>query len=196
MAAANALLGTEVEQENGSLYDSFSGEAGKMVFSRGGEFNASLTGEEAVGEDLSKEALKLLKEIGFNPWEQTEVARLSVGVYQVTAYQKVFGVRSYSAQVRLTYENYILTTIEGVWFTATPSRVGDTACISGETALVAFLNSQERIGWLCNNIVSVEQSYVKTQTPSGATRLTPVWEIQTDTGRYEVNGITCAVQSA
>ena len=57
------------------------------------------------------------------------------------------------------------------------------------TVLVRFLNGMNQNGYVCSTITGMSMGYSATIS---ANRLTPVWRMDTDTGRYYVNAITGA----
>ena len=118
---------------------------------------------------------------------------MRAGVYTVTAWQSVLDVPVLSGGLTLTYSNNCLTGIEGVFFTSTGqlTRVSEEVSISAADAVVAFLDARYDLGWVGSAIESVVQGYARSETAAAAAvHLTPVWRLETDTGVFQVNGLT------
>lgn len=199
LSAVENLLGTVIlmEDESSPYQNTYLGpNQSSAIFRIDSSFEIVLSGGTAITGSYYDSAQKLLSSIGFSPWSELEEETVSGNAHQLTAYQSIMGVKVYSEGICMTYENGVLTRMEGTWYIGSPVRSGDTASVSAKTALVSFLNSQESLGWLCSSIQAVAQGYRESDTPSvGVTKLIPVWRIDTDTGSFEVNGITGDVRS-
>ena len=56
---------------------------------------------------------------------------------------------------------------------------------------MAFLDARYDLGWVGSAIESVVQGYARSETAAAAAvHLTPVWRLETDTGVFQVNGLT------
>lgn len=193
--AASALLGSQLlVQDDSTRYLSiYRSDQGSCSISYNGTFEAELTGQPECS-DLSKDASKTLKSIGFTYDSLGEPERIRAGVFSLTAVQSVLGVPVFTGVLTLTYANNRLTSLEGTFFTGTASslaRVSDQACISAADALVAFLSARYDLGWVGSAVTSMEQGYIRSETAAAAViRLTPGWRLHTDTGSFWVNGIT------
>ena len=97
----------------------------------------------------------------------------------------------------LTYSNNRLTAIDGIFLSGTSSltRVSDNACLSAADALVAFLSARYDLGWVGSAVTGLQQGYIRSET-AAAVRLTPVWQLTTDTGVFQINGMTGEVTAA
>ena len=62
-------------------------------------------------------------------------------------------------------------------------------------ALIALLDSRDRLGWVGSRIERVQQGYVYTETAAGTLRFVPGWRIDTDTGAFFVSGATREVRA-
>lgn len=194
LPAATALLGEEVTaQDDSSRYLSvYHSDLGECSISRSGEFSAQLTGQEE-SRDLRTASRKTLKKMGFDHSALPEAVRVRAGVYTVTATQQVLGVPVFAGDLILTYSNNRLTTLEGVFFPGVHglTRVSDSSCISAADALVAFLSARYSLGWVGSSVTGLQQGYVRSDTAAAAAvRLTPVWRLETDTGSFQINGMT------
>lgn len=191
--AAKALLGAGAAAESGSTRFSavYSSGLGTCSVSLDGSFHAELTGRDAVS-DLRRDAEKLLAQMGFSHEALSEAERVSAGVYRIDAAQRILGVPVFSEGLHLTYVNGILTTVDGVFYTGESqiTRISESASNSCADALVALLSSRDQLGWVGSSILRVQQGYRHTESASTSLRLAPVWIIETDTGTFQVNGLT------
>ncbi|MBE6991442.1 MAG: hypothetical protein E7430_02540 [Ruminococcaceae bacterium] len=197
--AASLLLGSAmlVDDGEGLVSNSYVGQKGTAEFHKSGAFSAVLTEKENAGADLSQAGRELLESMGFVLHGDVVLTRESAGKYIVSAVQSLEGAPVYSSQAVLSYDNYCLTGVSGVWYSTYQGHMGNEKCISAVTALVSFLASQDELGWLCTSVEEVSQGYIEEATPSlGAARLVPVWKIRTDTGEFYVNGLTKEVSMA
>ena len=131
--------------------------------------------------------------MGFQYLSLSEPQRLRAGFYTLTATQTVLGVPVFSQGLTLTYANDRLVQLEGVFYTGagTLTRISDQPCISAADALVAFLSARVDLGWVGSAVTGMTQGYVRSETAAAAAvHLTPVWRLETDTGSFDVNGIT------
>jgi hypothetical protein len=155
-----------------------------------GGFSAAPDGTYTASDPVSG-TKKLLRSMGFDAASVSDPVRLSAGVYEVTATQKILGVPVFSEGLRFSYTNGALTDVSGVFFlSGTVARVSEDACISCADALTALLAARDTLGWVGSKIQAVRQGYQYAETASASARLIPVWRIDTDTGSFFVNGIT------
>ena len=194
LQAAAALLGEQllVQDDSTRYLSAYRSEQGQCSISRSGEFSAQLTGQEEVRNPVTA-SRKLLKNMGFSHQTLPEAVRVRAGVYSVHATQTVLGVPVFSDGLTLTWSNSRLSTLEGTFFTGaeTLTRVSDKACISAADALVAFLDARYGLGWVGSAVTGLQQGYIRSETAAAAAvRLTPVWRLQTDTGTFQINGMT------
>ena len=192
-AAAEALLGQSMVQDDATRYQSvYRSDSGQCTISRSGSCRASLEGRPAV-RDLAKDAKKTLRAMGFQYLSLSEPQRLRAGFYTLTATQTVLGVPVFSQGLTLTYANDRLVQLEGVFYTGagTLTRISDQPCISAADALVADLSARIDLGWEGSAVTGMTQGYDRSETAAAAAvHLTPVWRLETDTGSFDVNGIT------
>lgn len=200
LQAATALLGQEplVQDDSTRYLSAYQSAAGTCSISRSGEFSAQLQNQQEHG-DLEAASRKLLKKMGFAHGGLEEPQRVRAGVYTVTATQQVLGMPVFSGDLVLTWSNSRLTSIEGIFFPGANSltRVSDSACISAADALVAFLSARYDLGWVGSTVTGLRQGYIRSETAAAAAvRLTPVWYLETDTGAFQINGMTGEVTAA
>lgn len=191
-AAAAALLGAQSEPQDSSVrYSSvYTSPHGSCKMNASGSFSASLDGWFTASDPVTG-TRTLLKAMGFDAASVSGPERVSAGVYTVTAAQQILGVPAFSEGLRFTYTNGALTDVSGIFFlSGSVTRVSENACISCADALVALLAARNTLGWVGSRITDVRQGYEHTETASASVRLVPVWQIDTDTGAFRVNGIT------
>lgn len=194
LQAARALLGENVWlHDNSTRYlNEYRSEKGSCSISQSGEFSAGLTQWEPQ-RDLRAASRKLLKEMGFSSTALPEPVLAEDDTYTVSATQQVLGVPVFSGDLLLTWKDGCLTSLHGIFFpgTNTLSRVSDSSCMSAADALVRFLSIRYELGWVGSAVTGLQQGYVRSETAAAATvRLTPVWRLETDTGLYQINGMT------
>ena len=194
LPAAKALLGEELlMQDDSSRYlSAYRSDLGTCSISRSGEFSAALTGQEEQ-RDLERASQKLLRDMGFSCGAVPQAERLRAGVYTVCATQQILGMPVFSGDLVLTWSNSRLTAIDGIFFPGTDSltRVSDSACLSAADALIAFLSARYELGWVGSAVTGLQQGYIRSETAAAAAvRLTPVWLLETDTGSFQINGMT------
>ena len=194
LAAATALLGQEVVFQDASTryLSRYTSAAGSCEISRSGAFSAKLQDQGEAG-DLTGASRRLLRAMGFTVLELEGPQRIRAGVYTVTATQSVLDVPVFSGGLTLTFSNNCLTGVEGTFFTgaAQLKRISENSSITAADAVVAFLAQRYTLGWVGSAITSITQGYVRSETAAAAAvHLTPVWLLETDTGVFQVNGIT------
>ncbi len=194
LQAATALLGEQVlAQDDSSRYVSmYRSDNGTCSISRSGEFSAQLTGSKEQ-RDPERASGRLLKKMGFAYDRIPEAQRVRAGVYTISVTQQILGVPVFSGDLVLTFSNSRLTSLEGLFFpeTGALARVSDSACLSAADALVAFLSARYDLGWVGSAVTGLEQGYIRSETAAAAAvRLTPVWRLETDTGAFQINGMT------
>ena len=194
LQAATALLGETVWlHETSTRYlNHYRSEFGSCSISQSGEFAAELVPQEQK-RDLQAASRKILKEMGFSCNVLPEPQQVSADVYTVVATQQVLGVPVFSGGLELTWTDGCLTAMNGTFFAGANglSRVSDSSCMSAADALVKFLSVRYELGWLGSAVTGLQQGYIRSETAAAATvRLTPVWRLETDTGRYQINGMT------
>lgn len=195
LAAATALLGQQllVQDDSTRYLSSYRSALGQCSISRSGDFSAELDPSKPH-RDLTSACEKLLKDMGFShlplqePTDQT-----------ITATQTILDIPIFSKGLTFTWEDGCLTKLEGVFFTGTDTlkRASDQACITAADALIQFLDSAYDLGWVGSEITAVRQCYIRSETAAAtAVRLTPMWQLDTDTGTFLVHGMTGDVAPA
>lgn len=199
LGAMRALLGEMVLMENDSTryVQIYRSEQGVCQLSRSSGVEARLEGR-AAASDLPKAVTEELEAMGLTAAYVTAPARSSAGIYTVTAVQQLLDVPVFTAALRCTFQNGVLSRLDGTLYFDTTGlvRTDDDVCCSAADALVAFLGSRDNLGWVGASITDVVQGYCRAETASAAVvRLVPGWVISTDTGDFWVNGITRQVST-
>lgn len=188
--AAAALLRGPVRSEarGGEVYR-YDNENGSIQFHSDGVFSAELTrGAFPLGEDPEQTCLELLEQIGF----QGEL--LSRGEEELTFRQLWEGAPVFNLQVTLLCQEGCVTAMTGGRrLVGRPEEDPARAVITPATALINLLNGATALGDVCNRVDRIDEGYVSAASLSGPMTLTPVWRVTTDTGAYQVDGVTGGV---
>ena len=194
MTAITALLGEEVlvQDDSSRYFSAYRSALGQCQTSRSGSFQAQLT-QGPSGTDLTQLTRTLLQSMGVDAASVSQPVRLSAGVYEVQAVQKLLSVPNFSSELRFHFENTTLVSLSGTLFPGTdaPQQTDEGTCLSATDALVRLLSSRRDLGWVGTAVRSVRQGYLKSETASTSIlRFVPVWLIETDTGSFTVHGLT------
>ncbi len=200
LQAAKALLGEKVWLHDTSTryLNDYRSEMGNCSISQSGEFSAQLVPQNPQ-RDLREASRKLLKEMGFSGGTLPEPQPTEDGAYTVSATQQVLGMPVFAGDLVLTWTDGCLTGMHGTFFPGANSltRVSDSSCMSAADALVKFLSNRYELGWVGSAVTGLQQGYIRSETAAAATvRLTPVWRLETDTGLYQINGMTGDITAA
>ena len=189
-AAAEALLqGTcEMESRGGEVYRYFNGN-GSIQFHSDGTFSAQLDPAAfPLGEDRAGGCLALLEQIGF----QGEL--LEERGDALTFGQTWDGRRLFNLQVTVTAESGGASGMTaGRRLVGEPEEDSARQAIDPASALVELFNGISALGDVCNQISALEQGYISGASLSGPMTLTPVWQVATDTGFYQLDLVTGGV---
>ncbi len=194
LQAAKILLGDQllVQDDSSRYLSAYRSNLGECSFSRNGEFSARFTDSPPV-QDPMRDCRKRLNAMDIPHLPLPQVRKLDNGVCTITATQTVLDLPVFSGGLTFTYTDNCLTGMDGVFFTNIDSlrRVSSEACISATDALVAFLDARYSLGWVGSSITSVYQGYVRSETAAASVvRLRPVWQLETDTGTFQIHGMT------
>lgn len=188
--AAAALLGSPVtaEARGGEVYRYFN-RNGSIQFHRDGACSAQL--EPAafpLGEDRSAGCLAIMERMGL------EGDILSEEGDELIFRQTWEGSPLFTQQVTLTCQGNALAGISaGRQLVAVPQADPTRQTVTVATALIEFFNGMSALGDVCNRIDTIETGYVTSVSLSGPTVLTPVWQVTTDTGAYQLDTVTGGV---
>lgn len=177
---AAALLGgeTSAADQGGGIY-SYSASGGTISFRSGGGYDgAGLSVPVSNITDFSKQ---FCEKFGY----QDVAIQVANRTGTVTATQYVAGVPISDCTVTLYFESGVLSAVSGSHISlegAVPESSEQVSCI---TALVRFLDRSDRT--VCREVKDVRCIYALRSTPS-TLRLLPVWQVETDTYTYFVDG--------
>lgn len=177
---AACLLGVETSSadQGGGIY-SYSAPGGTISFRSGGGYDGS--GLSVTVPNITDFSRQFCEKFGY----QDVSIQVSNRTGTVTATQYVAGVPISGCSVTLYFEAGVLTAVTGSHITleGAVSESGDqVSCI---TALVRFLDRSDRT--VCREVENVRCTYVLKSMPSSL-RLLPVWQVETDTYTYFVDG--------
>ena len=195
---ATALLGAAVREDRGAGVYRYSGDKGVIQFHSNGEFSASFApgAFPLEGTQPEKHALETLELLDFQG--QVVAVESQDGITTVTVRQRYGDTLLLSCQAVLVYENSCLTAIsQGRRLNGTPSAASkQEETIPAASALICFVNGLKELGDVCSTVTAVEESYRFSTSFSGPARLIPVWYITTDTGSYQLDGLTGEVSDS
>ena len=141
-----------------------------------------------LGEDRAGGCLTLLEQIGF----QGEL--LEERGDALTFGQTWGGRRLFNLQVTVTAESGGASGMTaGRRLVGEPEEDSARQAIDPASALVELFNGISALGDVCNQISALEQGYVSGASLSGPMTLTPVWQVTTDTGFYQLDLVTGGV---
>lgn len=184
---AAALLGQGVTAEDrGAGVYRYSNEAGSIQFHSDGSFSAEFTaGAFPLGEDRVKSCAELLEKLNF----EGEV--LSQQENALVFRQTWNGYPLFTQQVTLELADGCLRAMtSGRRLVGEPVEDPTRQPITVVTALIDFLNGLNTLGDVCSRIDTITPGYVSVTALSGPMTLTPVWQITTDTGAYQLDALT------
>ncbi len=194
-AMAEALLsGAGKTDDRGR--DTYAGERGEGWFRLDGSFGFTFEAGSWAGEGpgSAEQGRSLLTAAGY-PCEVT--SQESDGeTLRVTLRQTWEGAPLFNCTAVLVYEGGELRRIEdAVRLVGTPESTADSAGMNVAAVLLHFLSGVREGGWLPSQIQSMTAGYTVTHETSGRSRLTPVWELETDVGTFYVDGGTGSVHA-
>lgn len=189
---AAALLGTVTREDRGAGVYRYTGGKGWIQFHSNGEFSAAFSDEAypLEGDSPEEHALEVMKLLDFRG--RVLDTSQSGGQTRVTVCQLWEGVPVLSCQAVLVYEEDRLAGIvSGRRLNGTPYASADAQkCADAASALIWFVNGVKELGDVCNTVTSMEEGYWLSSSISGPTQMTPIWYITTDTGSYQLDGLT------
>lgn len=181
-----ALLGDKVLSKQTAYRTEYASEYGTLLLSADG-FTASLQGREAAA-DPRAETEALLARFGMTRFTLQQAAEQNT--LRIRVSPQLYGVPLFSAELVFTYRDGVLTEVAGLPLRESCVTVtGQKRCCTAQDALVAFWGERLSLGWVGSRVEALSQGFLLTD----ASRLQPVWRIETDTGAYCVDGLTRTV---
>lgn len=185
LAAALLGQGVTVEDRGAGVYR-YSNSTGSIQFHSDGSFSAEFSsGVFPMGEDRVKDCTELLEKLNF----RGEV--LSEKEDALVFRQTWNGYPLFTQQVTLEISDGCLTAMtSGRRLIGEPVEDTTRQPITVVTALINFWNGLNALGDVCSRIDTITPGYVSVTALSGPMTLTPVWQITTDTGAYQLDTLT------
>lgn len=185
---ASFLLGETVsaEDQGGGIY-SYRSERGTVQFRAGGGFDTVHISRE-IG-DVTAFVHRFCNRFDY----EELTSELENGSGTVTAMQYVAGVPIFECSLTMVFQNGYLVHAAGAHIDLTDAAVDGEEYLSLISALVHFMDYRRATGIVCSEVRAVRCVY-RLESSSTPPQLLPVWEIETDTYTYLVDGITAAVE--
>ena len=186
--AARLLNGTvTVEARGGEVYR-YSNASGTVQFHSTGEFWAEFEpgAFPLDGRTAQEHGAQVLDRLGMDVQllEQVQTGELE----SVTFRQLLDGAPVLDCQATLNYRDGELASITDARWVIGPAQPGSQeGAVTVTTALMRLYNGLKDLGDIYNRIESITPAYTMSISLSGPARLTPVWYVQTDTGRYQLD---------
>ena len=188
---ARALLGGDVtaQARGGEVYR-YGNEAGWLQVHSTGQYSAMLTAGAALTEQEQPEehAVALLRLLDM----ECRVVACDVvdGQGEVLLNQTLNGADVLDCQVSIQYRDGCAVQITG-----NRRLLGQAEAVGGvpvtvATALMRLYNGLNDMGDVYNAIKTIAPAYVLSSEGAGSMRLTPVWQVETDTGTYRLDTLT------
>ena len=189
-----AVLGgvENVTDSGGGSRLRYRGAWGDGELSPDGHFSFTL-GEGALPAETDREAQGALLLAGLG-MQVTLAGRSSQEGQEVLTYWQVWnGVPVFTCQCTVTYQGDSVVELSGRRIQGHTSTVSTQSALTVPTVLVRFLTGMTQNGYVCSTITAMTQGY---STALANNRLTPVWALETDTGRFYINAVTGAFSRA
>lgn len=189
-----AVLGgvEDVTDSGGGARLRYRGSWGDGELSPDGRFSFTL-GEESLAAEADREAqgATLLAGLGM---QVTLAGRSSQDGQEILTYWQLWnGVPVFTCQCTVTYQGDSVVALSGRRLQGHTTTVSTQPALTLPTVLVRFLTGMSENGYVCSAITSMTQGY---STALANNRLTPVWALETDTGRFYINAVTGAFSRA
>ncbi len=178
-----ALLGDKVLSRQTAYRTEYSSESGTLLLSAEG-FSAELRGRAAAA-DPRAETEALLARFGMTAFALRSEETKDALRFSVTP--QLYGAPLFSSELVFDYRDGVLTRVSGLPLRESSVTVtGQKRCCTAQDALVAFWGARLSLGWVGSRVEGLSQGFLL----AGASRLQPVWRVETDTGAYYVDGLT------
>lgn len=184
--AAVGLLGGQVQQEESSEACRYFNKNGWVNFRSDGTFSAKFTpGFLPLGGNRERSCLDVLERMGFDGSLVKDEGN------KLTFCQNWDGVPIFDQQVVLACEEDELIAMNaGRRLVGTPTVIEGWEPVTVATAIFDFYNGFTEMGDVCSRVDAIHLGYVTGTELSGPAVLTPVWRVDTDTGRYQLDTMT------
>ena len=187
-AQVSALLGEIglVDDSAGGTRVLYYGEKGMAELSSDGYFSFTLeAGALPAEEDRWAQGAALLGQLGI---QATPAGESSQDGMELMAYwQSWNGTPVFTCKSVVACQDGSVRSISGQRLLGHTTPVSTQSLLTLPTVLVRFLNGMSQNGYVCSAITGLALGY---STTVSTNRLTPVWGVDTDAGRYYVNAVT------
>lgn len=196
---AGALLTNAVKTGDRGR-DTYEGDKGSAWFRLDGSFGFTFAAGAYPldGADPTKHAQTLLSGAGYLcEVVETGAADEETGTTYVRVRQTWEDTPLFNCTARLLYRNGELVSIdEGTRLIGTPVAAGGADTLNVAAVLLRFLSGVRDGGHVCREVLSLTAGYEVTPETSGQARLSLVWQVMTDAGPFQVDGVTGEVKQA
>lgn len=188
---ARALLGGEVtaQARGGEVYR-YANEAGWLQVHSTGQYSAQMEPGVTLPEQeqLETQAVALMRLLDMDC--RVVTVNIVDGQGEVLLNQTLNGADLLDCQVSVQYRDGCAVGISGSRRLLGQAEPAGGAPITVATALMRLFNGLNDMGDVYNAIESIDPAYVISSQGAGSMRLTPVWQVKTDTGTYRLDTLT------
>lgn len=181
------LLSGPVEMENrGAGVYRYQNEQGFVQFHSDGAFQAEFVpGAVPISDNWERDCLDLLSRIGFDGRLMDDAGGRWVFC------QMWQDCPLFSCQVTVEEgDGCVVALTSGRRLVGKPAQDSSRQTITVSTALIRLYNGINGLGDVCSRIDAIEAGYVTSSVLSSAMAVTPVWQVTTDTGLYQLDLVT------
>ncbi len=188
---AEGLLGGEVSVQalGGEVYR-YSNGAGWLQVHSTGQYSAQLNPGAALSEQERPEdhAAALLTRLDIQ--SRAVEDRVSDGQGEVVLNQTLDGAELLDCQAIVRYEDGCAVQISGSRRLLGQAQRAEGTPVTVATALMRLYNGLKDMGDIYSAIRGITPAYVLSAQGASSVRLTPVWQVETDTGVYRLDTLT------
>jgi hypothetical protein len=184
---AARLLGTATARDQGGNIYTYTGENGTASFRGTGEFEIDFTRPLDPGRNAGDLVLRTLERLGLDAREEDLSVQTAEEGQVYTALCRWQEAVVWNCRVRFTFTEAGLVRISGQRLFDTAGEETDTA-YSAYTAVLCFLDSE--FAGQAGTLEAILPGYTMSVPMSGSCTLQPVWVLETDAGRFQVNAVT------
>lgn len=191
------LIGSCIAQDLGGNIVFYGGTQGQANFRGNGAFEILLSPDIiSLGENPVDGCKTALKRLGIEYSNAPPKITTSGGNTTVIMQCAWDGEIVYNTEIRFDFTGNKLFLIQG-------TRPADIVTSQRQaenypdavTVLMNFLEYTRQTGEICSEIISLDLGYSLSAVVSGSNKLKPVWCIETDAGKYYIDGLTAAPES-
>ena len=184
---ASRLLGAVETRDQGSNTYTYIGEKGSASFRGTGEFEVRFEKPLDPGRNPGALVVQTLERLGLDAGEEDLAVRETGAGREYTALCRWQGAAVWNCRVRLTFTEEGLTEVSGQRLFDTAGETAENS-YSAYTAVLCFLDSE--FAGNAGTLEAILPGYTLSVPMSGSCTLQPVWILETDAGRFQVNAVT------